>query len=199
MLTCVWRIRLIHREAIISPKSTAPLTHRPRNTVSLIKSQTAWQRRRERRRGGGEGKTPASRLLLAIKNSIVLWDESSAVTSLPWNLTAKNYLVRQLWVWQARAGGCRGTVDPLPIFPHVLPSSCSSSTRGIHIPSFSSSLISFSCHSLSQSSASFSLSSPMFLTVRSDKQAEGFVLINSGKSYLLPQYLGPKQRQNLDK
>lgn len=78
--------------------------------------------------GGGErGKNP-----VRDKNSIVLWDEHSAVTSLAWNLTEKNYFVMQLWVWQARAGVCRGTLDPLPIsllllliprnlHPHFLP------------------------------------------------------------------------------
>lgn len=46
---------------------------------------------------------------------------------------------------------------------------------------------------------SLTFPSPVFRDVRSNKQAEGFVLLNSGKSYLLAQYLAPKQRQSLDK
>lgn len=40
----------------------------------------------------------------------------------------------------------------------------------------------------------------MVLAVRGNKQAQGFVLLNDGKSYLLTQYLRPKQGQpRLDK
>lgn len=72
MLTCVEDSSHTQRSYSF-PESAAPLTHRPRNTASIIESQTAsTQAQRERRGGGGEGKAPASGLLLAIKNSIVL-------------------------------------------------------------------------------------------------------------------------------
>lgn len=69
--------------------SAAALTHRPRNSASIFESASAEARRERIGRGGGggeedggggreeeEGKTPASRLHLAIKNSIVLWSRS---------------------------------------------------------------------------------------------------------------------------
>lgn len=98
----------------------------------------------------------------------MLQAEISAVTSLHWNLTAKSYLVKQLWVWQARAGGCRGRVDPLPISPPP-PTPPMEFTFSLSLPR-----LSIQTHNL----VLLSLSLPAFLSVWSNKYA-GVLFITS--------------------
>lgn len=80
------RSRVCHTQRSYS-LSAAALTHRPRNSASIFEAASAEARRERIGWGGGgkdggggrreeEGETPASRLHLAIKNSIVLWSRS---------------------------------------------------------------------------------------------------------------------------
>lgn len=99
-----------------SPHSAAPLTHRPRNTAAIFKSHSTLTKFTEIQRTG-RGKPLQSESIWQSTENLMLRAESPAVTLSHWNLTVKNYLVRQLWVWQGRAGVCRGTADPRPISP----------------------------------------------------------------------------------
>lgn len=141
LLTCVWRIIPMHREAIL-PLALQHHWHTDLETLLPYLNRTAhWQKSEIQRTG--RGKPPQSESIRQSTENLVLRAESPAVTLSHWNLTVKNCLVRQLWVWQGRAGGLQRHSGP-----------------PAHIPSSSAAfpLITFSCHlSLSKLKSAASL------------------------------------------
>lgn len=94
--------------------SAAPLTHRPRKMSEQFKSRTLSTERQKEGEGGFKRTSIGS-------DEKVLGAKSSAMTSLQWDLTVKNYLARQLWLWQMRAGGLHRQCGPPSTLPCPFP------------------------------------------------------------------------------